>query len=115
MWVITLIFSCVGALIFLTSFFYKSAEQQTASAVIGIAFAVIPYCIARSLSKLITRRNNKSIYSQTQSLREIKKCPECGEIILNKAISCIFCGHKFNLDDIKRNEQTNSLVMNNKI
>jgi hypothetical protein len=115
MWVIALICSCVGAFIFLASFFYKSAEQQTASAVIGVAFAVIPYCILRSLSEFTTRKENKIVYSQTQSLRKIKKCPECGEDIFNKAISCIFCGHKFNLDDIKKNEQKTSMETNSKI
>jgi predicted Zn-ribbon and HTH transcriptional regulator len=115
MWVIALISSCVGALIFLTSFFYKTAEQQAASAVIGVAFAVIPYCIIRSFLELIRKRKNKLINPQLQSLIEIRKCPECGENILNKAISCIFCGYKFNLDDIKRNEQEIPLVKNSKI
>jgi predicted RNA-binding Zn-ribbon protein involved in translation (DUF1610 family) len=45
------------------------------------------------------KKTKKVMYSQTRYQRETKKCPECGEDILNKALSCIFCGHKYNLDD----------------
>jgi predicted RNA-binding Zn-ribbon protein involved in translation (DUF1610 family) len=100
MWIIALICSCAGALIILTSFFYKTAVQQTTVVAIGIAVTVIPYCIVRSLTEIINEKKRKKVmYSQTRYQRETKKCPECGEDILNKALSCIFCGHKYNLDD----------------
>jgi len=110
MWIIALICSCVGAFIIFASFFYKSVEQQTAIAIIGVAVAVIPYCIVRSLVELITIKKNKLMCSQTLYPPESKKCPECGEKILNKALNCIFCGYKFNLNDIKRNDQKNILT-----
>ena len=42
------------------------------------------------------------IWSDNLYQVELKKCPQCGEDILNKAINCIFCGYMYNLDYIQR-------------
>ena len=111
MWIITIIGSFLGALIILISLSLNLALQQTTAA-IGIAFAIIPYCMARSLSELKKEKEkNKSPYSQTYYQRERKKCPKCGEIVADEALNCIFCDHEFDLEEIVRQEhERNKLI-----
>ena len=115
MWTVTIIGSCIGAIIILTSLSLNSAVQQ-ATAAIGISFAIIPYCIARSLSELNKEKDkNKLLYSQAYHQRENKRCPKCGEIIAKEALNCIFCDHEFGLKEILRQEdERNKLIGDDK-
>lgn len=51
-WVVTLLGSLAGGLGLVISLFLGSAPQQAASAAISIGFAVVPYCLARSIEKI---------------------------------------------------------------
>lgn len=51
--VLTLIGACLGALTFLVGIFSANgAPQEAAAAGMGIALAVIPYCIGRALFEM---------------------------------------------------------------
>ena len=60
LWILTMIGSVLGCLIviFGVSGAY-GAPQEAAAAAIGIAFAVIPYCLARAVSEknYLTKKN----------------------------------------------------------
>ncbi|MBK7096740.1 MAG: hypothetical protein IPH57_17375 [Saprospiraceae bacterium] len=52
-WIFTIIGAILGIVIlFATLFDSTGAPQQAAGAAIAVAFAVIPYCIARAISEL---------------------------------------------------------------
>jgi hypothetical protein len=52
-WIITLFGSGLGVLMLLaTLFFSDGAPQEAAGAAISVAFAVIPYCLARAISEM---------------------------------------------------------------
>ncbi|MBC3421781.1 hypothetical protein [Pseudomonas sp. RW3S2] len=53
MWVVTIIMSLIGAIIGFTGMHAAtSAPQEAAAAAMGLAWAVIPYCIAKALTEL---------------------------------------------------------------
>jgi len=53
LWVLTAIGSVLGGLVVLIGVTAaKGAPQEAAAAAIGIAFAVIPYCLARAASEM---------------------------------------------------------------
>ncbi|MBM3273184.1 hypothetical protein FJY94_08100 [Candidatus Kaiserbacteria bacterium] len=53
LWVVTAIGSALGALIaFFGMFAANGAPQEAAAAAMGIAFAVIPYCLARAVTEI---------------------------------------------------------------
>lgn len=53
LWILTIIGSLLGGLMALIGLFAaNSAPQEAAAAAMGIAFAVIPYCLARAASEL---------------------------------------------------------------
>lgn len=53
MWVVTIIMSLIGAIIGFTGMHTAtSAPQEAAAAAMGLAWAVIPYCIARAFTEL---------------------------------------------------------------
>lgn len=53
MWIVTIIMSLIGAVLgFGGIHLATSAPQEAASAAMGLAFAVIPYCIAKAFTEL---------------------------------------------------------------
>lgn len=53
LWILTAIGSVLGGLLaFVGVAVAKGSPQEAASAAIGIAFAVIPYCLARAASEI---------------------------------------------------------------
>jgi hypothetical protein len=53
-WVVTIVSSCFGALFATVGVLAANgAPQEAASAAIGIAFAVIPYCVSRAISEIV--------------------------------------------------------------
>jgi hypothetical protein len=51
--VLTILGSCIGALILIVGFLgANGAPQEAAAGAVGAAFAVVPYCFARALSEL---------------------------------------------------------------
>lgn len=53
LWVLTILGSLFGGLfVFFALTLSNGAPQEAAGAAIGIAFAVIPYCLARAVSEL---------------------------------------------------------------
>ena len=53
LWVLTVIGSVLGALVALLGVVgAKGAPQEAAAAAIGLAFAVIPYCLARAATEI---------------------------------------------------------------
>ena len=53
LWILTAVCSVLGALMALIGITSANgAPQQAAAAAIGIAFAVIPYCLARAAAEL---------------------------------------------------------------
>ena len=111
MWIVTIIGSCIGAFIIIISFILNLAVQKGATA-IGISLAVIPYCIARSVTELKKKKNdNKLVNPQTFYQKETKKCPKCAEVVAKRALNCIFCGHKFDWEEIlKQDHKRNRLI-----
>lgn len=87
LWVLTAIGSVLGALVALIGIMgAKGAPQEAAAAAIGIAFAVIPYCLARAASamELINsfENNNASCSECKESVRrDAKKCKHCGSTL----------------------------------
>jgi len=58
-WVITILCSLVGALVaFIGVSAANGAPQEAASAAMGMAFAVIPYCLARAVSEISSSNKN---------------------------------------------------------
>lgn len=52
LWILTIISSLCGALYFISGLLMsRSAPQEAASAAGAVAFAVIPYCLARAWSE----------------------------------------------------------------
>ena len=102
MWLVTIIGSSIAACIIIISYFLNSSVQQ-ATIAIGFAFVIIPYCIARSLSEWKKEKaENKLPNSQTSYQEETKKCPNCAEVVANKALNCILCDHQFDLEEIQK-------------
>ncbi len=53
LWVLTIIGSVIGGLIVCAGVLGASgAPQEAAAAAMGVAFAVIPYCLARAVSEI---------------------------------------------------------------
>lgn len=52
LWVITIIGCFLGGAALLLAILSDSAPKQGAAAAIAVAFAVIPYCLARAVSEL---------------------------------------------------------------
>ena len=53
LWVITIVGSAIGAFVSITGVLAANgAPQEAAAAAIGVACAVIPYCLARAVSEL---------------------------------------------------------------
>lgn len=53
MWIVTIIMSLIGAVVgFGGMHLATSAPQEVASAAMGVACAVIPYCISRALTEI---------------------------------------------------------------
>lgn len=53
LWVVTVLGSALGALTALVGVMAANgAPQEAAAAAVGIAFAVIPYCLARAVGEL---------------------------------------------------------------
>ncbi|MDR2196266.1 MAG: hypothetical protein LBE50_06775 [Gallionellaceae bacterium] len=53
LWIITVVGSVLGGLMALIGIFAsKSAPQEAAAAAMGLALAVIPYCLARAVSEM---------------------------------------------------------------
>jgi len=53
MWVVTIIMSLIGGLIGFSGMqAATSAPQEAAAAAMGLAWAVIPYCIAKAFTEL---------------------------------------------------------------
>ena len=53
LWILVIIGSILGGLIaFIGVTAAKGAPQEAAAAAMGIAFAVIPYCLARAVSEM---------------------------------------------------------------
>ncbi len=60
-WIISLVGSGIGFLmLFATLSSSNGAPQEAAGAAISVAFAVIPYCIARAISEMQTKESGKS-------------------------------------------------------
>lgn len=52
-WIVTVLGSLLGgAIMFFGVLFANGAPQEAAAAAVGVAFAVIPYCIARAAKEL---------------------------------------------------------------
>lgn len=69
-WYVTVFGSAFGMLVTLIAIGAGSAPQQAAAAAIAVALAVIPYCMARSLSEL------KVLEQQKIKKIEVKKPTE---------------------------------------
>jgi sugar phosphate permease len=53
LWILTIIGSLIGGLIVLVGVLGATGSpQEAAAAAMGLAFAVIPYCIARAVSEM---------------------------------------------------------------
>jgi sugar phosphate permease len=53
LWIVTIIGSVLGGLTFLAGIVAANgAPQEAAAAAMGVAFAVIPYCLARAVSEI---------------------------------------------------------------
>ena len=53
LWIVTIIASIIGALLaFVGVVAANGAPQEAAAAAVGLACAVIPYCLARAVSEL---------------------------------------------------------------
>lgn len=67
--VVTIVGSLIGVLLLFISFGIDSAPAQGALVAIAIGFAVIPYCITRSIELLTDERNSilRSIVSEIRS------------------------------------------------
>ena len=78
LWGVTVISSFVGGLCLMLAFVAANgAPQEAALAAMGVAFAVIPYCIARA-SAVLGR----------------VECLQCAELIRGQAKQCPYCGIK---------------------
>jgi hypothetical protein len=76
LWGLTIASSLFGTLFVVSALFLsKGAPQEAAGAALGVAFAVIPYCIARAHAML----------GRTE-------CPRCDERIGKRAMVCPHCG-----------------------
>ncbi len=73
--VVALVGGLIGALfmIFALSGGGSSAIQEATLAAIGVGFAVIPYCITRSIQLLMGNRDTYAIQQIQRSLAEIRK------------------------------------------
>lgn len=84
LWFLAVIGAVIGALImFFGVSAAKSAPQEAAIAAIGIASAVIPYCLARAVAA-IESMNSLEKYNES--------CPECKEVVRSDALKCKHCG-----------------------
>ena len=52
LWLIALLGSVAGALFLFMALAAQGAPQEAAGAALAIAFAVIPYCLARAVEKM---------------------------------------------------------------
>lgn len=52
LWIATIVGSILGALIALVGMFAPGAPQVASMAALGLAFAAIPYCLARAVSEI---------------------------------------------------------------
>ena len=58
-WIITIIGSAIGLLTLIATLLGSNgAPQEAAGAAIAVAFAVIPYCLARALSEMGSKGKN---------------------------------------------------------
>lgn len=51
-WILTIVGVIVGGIIVLVGVFLPGAPQQAAAAAIGLACAILPYCLARAVSEI---------------------------------------------------------------
>jgi len=71
-WSLVIIGSIIGGIIFLFGIAAaKSAPQEAAAAASGIAFAVIPYCLARAISQIQGKDPVKIIEEMNEKLERI--------------------------------------------
>lgn len=64
LWLLTVIGAVVGGMFLAGAFAEDSAPKQAASAAMAVAFAIIPYCLARARDKLDT--------AETKAVTELK-------------------------------------------
>ena len=95
LWVITTICSVLGALTAVIGILAANgAPQEAAAAAMGVAFAVIPYCLARAVSEsmvaLPTTEAQPKVASENYS-----PCKKCSESIIHNSKICRFCNTKY--------------------
>lgn len=71
-WLLVMIGSVIGGFVFLFGLVTaKSAPQEAAAAASGIAFAVIPYCLARAVSQIQKKEPGKIGEEMNEKLERI--------------------------------------------
>ncbi len=95
LWVITAICAVLGALITVIGISAANgAPQEAAAAAVGVAFTVIPYCLARAVSEFIVTIPVTETQLKTNP-KNHSACSKCGENIINNSKVCRFCNTKF--------------------
>jgi hypothetical protein len=85
LWILTIVGSILGAFIAIVGVVNANGAPQEASAsAMGVACAVIPYCLARSWSEVGKLDDKRLPFSLTP-------CPECGNGISLDARMCPHC------------------------
>ena len=91
LWVLTIVGSLLGGfIVFLGVFATNGAPQEAAAAAIGVACAVIPYCIARAVSEL-----SEPVESDKKLSMGLAPCPDCAKPVSLEAAICPRCGRLF--------------------
>jgi len=91
LWWLAILGTLAGAIGLVSTFAVNSAPQQAAGAAIAIAFAVLPYCLARAVEGVQGKREPTMAVASFAT----KPCPDCAENVREEARKCRFCGFDF--------------------
>jgi hypothetical protein len=90
LWVLTIIGCIVGGFIAVAGILgANGAPQEAAAAAVGVACAVIPYCLARAASEMgqsFLRIDRKNLHMG------LSPCFDCGEPVSTEALEGPHCG-----------------------
>jgi len=89
LWILTIVGAIIGGFIAIVGVLAANgAPQEASAAAMGVACAVIPYCLARSFSEIGGPDTKRLPFS-------LAPCPDCGIGISLEAPSCPNCGKPF--------------------
>ena len=89
-----------GVIYFIPSFIAASAKKRNAGAIFALnllaGWTVIGWFIALTWALTHDQEPQQPIVAPVVEAPQLKKCPDCPEIVLAEARKCRFCGHEFN-------------------